>query len=234
VLFGKEEQNVAKVSVIIPTLNEAKCLLATLEALSTEAPDEIIVADAKSSDGTLDIVKNFGAIRIAPFCRGRAVQMNAGAAIATGDSLLFLHADTRLPGGGIQMIRALLDQNKEVVGGRFRISFDNSSLKYKLIALYTRLAAFSYGDQSFFVRKTIFDQLNGFDSKVVFEDVDFYKRLRKAGITQILRQKVVTSARRFQKSGFFRQKFINIILTLCVWAGWSNKAYLKRLYPDVR
>ncbi len=224
----------AKVSVIIPTLNEAKCLLATLEALRAEMPDEIIVADAKSFDATLEIVKTFDTILLAPPCRGRAAQMNAGASIATGDYLLFLHADTCLPRGGVQMIRSLLEQNEKIVGGRFRIAFDNPSFKYKLIALYTRLPWFSYGDQAFFVRKTIFDELNGYDSKVTFEDVDFYKRLRKAGSTQILSQKVVTSARRFQKLGFLRQKLINIILTLSVWAGWSNKSYLKRLYPDVR
>ncbi|MBI4358135.1 MAG: glycosyltransferase family 2 protein, partial [Candidatus Omnitrophica bacterium] len=127
--------------------------------------------------------------------KGRAFQMNVGARHATGDVLLFLHADTRLPDNGLEQIKEVIGQGARA--GRFRMKFDNRKRLLRLYETYTRFHFFSYGDQGFFVARELFEKLGGFDETVPFEDIDFYQRLRRMTKPVIIQDPVVTSARRF-------------------------------------
>lgn len=204
----------------------------TLAHLMRLRPYEVIVSDGASTDGTAGIARSVPGISVVQAQRGRAYQMNAGARYAQGDVLLFLHADTRLPENALSLISGCLERG--TLGGRFRTRFDDPAFRYRLIALYTRYPFFSYGDQAFFVLREVFRALGGFDPSVPFEDVDFYRRIRRKGRTKILRASVMTSARRFKKKGFFRQKLINLLLSLLPYLGISPKPLMRRWYPDVR
>jgi len=227
-------RKMSHVSVIIPALNEAPLIEKTLRDVQAQDPFEVILADGHSTDRTEEIARHLGGVVLAPQERGRARQMNAGASVARGDVLLFLHADTSLPAGGLQLISDTLNLEHKVVGGRFRVSFDDSALRYRILASYTRFSFFSYGDQGFFVRKREFEAMGGFDAKTPFEDVDFFRRLKKRGPVRILKESVQTSARRFQKTGFMKQKAVNLGLSLMASMGISPKGLMKRWYPNIR
>lgn len=222
-----------KFSVVVPVLNEAAVIRDTLQSLKRQAPDEIIVVDGNSRDNTRAIASQY-ADHVVSSAPGRAHQMNVGAGYTEADVIIFLHADTQLPDDALNTLRDLFLSSPDLTGGRFRISFNNTSFKYRLISFYTRFYPFSYGDQAFFVRKPVFDRLGGFNETVLFEDVDFFKRLRKAGPTRILKEAVVTSARRFEQTGFFKQKLINIFLTILVLLGLNPKPLARKIYPEIR
>jgi rSAM/selenodomain-associated transferase 2 len=219
-------------SVVIPAHNESREICHVVRAVTKQMPYEVIVAAGSSTDGTADIARQEG-VRVSVGAKGRAAQMNEGARLATGEALVFLHCDTFLPPDGLRQIQHALD-NPVNVGGRFRVSFDCEGFGYRLLAFYTRFPFFSYGDQVFFVRRSVFRALRGFDCNVPFEDVDFYRRMRRYGRDQILKSSVVTSARRFRKAGFFRQKIMNLLLSTLVTFKFPVKPLLKKLYPDVR
>ncbi len=219
--------------MIIPTFNEAGIVQNTIRAVAEQQPHEIIVADGGSRDRTLPLALEIPGVQAVTSMRGRANQMNTGARASTGDVLLFLHADTALPAKGVQIIdETMADTN--IAGGRFRVSFDEEDYKYRLMAYYTRFRIFSYGDQAFFVRRSVFHAIHGFDPEASFEDVDFFRRLRKQGKVKILKSNVTTSARRFRKNGFARQKLINVGLSLMEGVGISPKPLMKKFYPHVR
>jgi len=222
-----------RVSIIIPSYNEVRGIRDVVEAVRQQDPYEIIVSDGESTDGTQQVLMSLRGLRVIASMRGRAAQMNSGAKAATGDVLLFLHADTFLPDGGLNRIQSAMEDSC-LAGGRFRASFDDSALKFKILACYTRFSFFSYGDQGFFVRKKVFDEMRGFDERTVFEDVDFFCRLKARGRVVILKQSVKTSARRFREVGFFKQKMINIFLTGLFFLGICPKRILKHFYPDTR
>lgn len=218
-----------RLSVVVPALNEAAHLADTLRHLRDQAAEEVIVVDGGSSDGTVAVARAWARVVLAR--RGRASQMNAGAATASGEGLLFLHADTRLPADGLQTVRRVLAAGAS--GGRFRLRFDCC---HPLLALYgwaTRLPCFSYGDQGFFVHRRVFDALGGFSETVPFEDVDFWRRLQ-AHRPVIVPQEVVTSARRFNQQGVVLQQLINVVLLATAWTGADVRPLKRRLYQDVR
>jgi len=220
-----------KISVIIPTYNEESVIGSTLEDLSRHhSPDEVIVVDGGSDDKTVESArKNARVIRSA---KGRARQLNEGARVASGSILLFLHADTLLPKDGIALIRNTIQKGSQ--GGRFRLRFDKAEFWLKVFSSYTRFHFFSYGDQGFFVTKSLFKQLEGFRENVPFEDIDFYKRLSRQIKPLILKENVVTSARRFTASGSLRQKFVNIYLVGLYYLGIDVFKLQKKYYPDTR
>ncbi len=220
-----------KISIIIPALNEEAIIGQTLQRLAYQKPDEIIVADGGSKDGTIKIAKDFAAVISAP--RGRARQMNAGARIATGDILVFLHVDTELPSNALEKILSIIRQG-QAKAGKFRLRFRPETLRLKLYASYTRFQFFSYGDQAFFVRKDLFDTMGGFREDVPFEDIDFYTRLRKKTKPVILPDLVITSTRRFQKVGIAKQKWINFWLVLLYYLGVDIRHLKECWYADVR
>lgn len=220
-----------KISIIIPTLNEEATIELTLRDLfHRQNPDEVIVVDGGSSDQTVALASQWTSVISS--AKGRAYQMNIGAQHAKGDVYLFLHADTLLPVQGLDLIREVLDGGARA--GRFRMRFDDSSWILKWYSFYTRFHFFSYGDQGFFVTKDLFQLLGGFRTDVPFEDIDFYRRLRSVTKPVMIRVPVTTSARRFQHSGYWKQKWINIWLVSLYYLGFNVFRAKKELYPDIR
>jgi rSAM/selenodomain-associated transferase 2 len=193
-------------SIIIPTLNEASQIVAALQAARAIAPDaELIVADGGSADSTAALAAPYARVIHAP--RGRARQMNAGAAHAAGDVLLFLHADTRLPPAAAAMITAAL-RDPRVVGGGFGLAFDEPGWLYRLIGWSTSMRSRARqtftGDQAIFVRAATFRSIGGYADIPLMEDTEICPRLRTAGELRVLMPPVLVSARRHRKYGPLR------------------------------
>ncbi len=223
------------VSVIVPTLDEEHALDVTVAAARQPGLLEIIVVDGGSRDRTVDVARAC-ADRVLRGGRGRATQMNAGAAVARGDVLLFLHADTRLPPGCHQAItRALADDG--VVGGRFDLRLDAQGFPYRLvermISLRSRLTRVATGDQAIFARRSVFEQLGGYPLLPLMEDIAFCRALKRAGRIACLRERVVTSARRWQRRGVVRTVLLMWAVRAAYYAGVSP-ARLARAYSDAR
>ncbi len=225
-----------RLSIIVPMLNESESIAATLKRLRASAPDaEIIVVDGGSADGSPDAARGFCDILIrSP--RGRARQLNAGAARASGEVLAFVHADTLVPSTFAADIDAAVS-NPRVVGGRFDLQLDAAGpacwLIGRLISLRSRISRTGTGDQAIFVRRRIFDAVGGFPEMDICEDLDFARRLKRAGSIACLRSRVVTSARRWQRGGLIRTVLRMWIIRFCYLAGVSP-ARLRRWYADVR
>ncbi len=189
------------ISVVIPTLNEARHLphlLADLRAGGAAA--EIIVADGGSTDETREVARAMGAgvIRAA---RGRGHQIAAGAAATRGNTLLFLHADSRFPSGGLARIGELLMARPEAVGGNFRLDFDGETrfdAWLERFYAWIRARGFYYGDSGIFVRRAVYERLGGMRPIALMEDYDFVRRLERFGPTICIDDPpLVTSSRRF-------------------------------------
>ena len=190
-----------RVSVIIPTLDEALELPPLIAQLQLE-PElaEIVVADGGSSDGTAVIAERLG-VRVVASPRGRGQQLRAGAAAASGEVLLFLHADSVFPAGGLAAITAALVQNPEAPGGNFTLVFDGESRFARwLTGFYASIRRFGlyYGDSGIFVRRTVYDAIGGIKPIALMEDYEFVRRLERAGPTiRIEEPPLVTSSRKF-------------------------------------
>lgn len=200
-------------SVVIPARNEAEHIEA---AIATARADgiEIIVVDGHSSDETAALAERAGA-RVLTCPPHRARQMNAGAAIARGEILLFLHADTRLPDDyTVPLFDALSDAS--VVGGAFGYKTDMSgpgvSLLERLVGFRSRVLCLPYGDQALFVRRSVFESLGGFDDVSVAEDLRFVRRLCRCGRIMILAEPAVTSGRRARQLGLLRTTLVNQVI----------------------
>lgn len=223
-----------KISVIIPVLNEAGTIAAFLKELKSQGPDEVIVVDGGSRDKTRFIAAKYAKVVCSE--KGRAIQMNEGAARAAGGILLFLHADTRLPPLALEQARSVLSGGRNRAG-RFRMSFGHSNLLLRLTEFQTRFQFFSYGDQAFFMDRSLFEELGGFDPEAPFEDVDFYRRLLKKERPFILPSSVWTSPRRYLQKGILRQKLINFTLATMAYLGMGKetiRATQRAFYPDIR
>ncbi|HWQ35347.1 MAG TPA: TIGR04283 family arsenosugar biosynthesis glycosyltransferase [Blastocatellia bacterium] len=222
------------ISIIIPTLNEAATICATAAAVrQSNGKAEIIVSDGGSTDGTVEKARECG-LRTISAPRGRGPQMNAAAQIASGDVLLFLHADTRLPAGALQLIIEAM-KDSDVCGGNFSLIFDGRDWGSRLLTrLYPllRLGGMCYGDSGFFVRRAAFEAVGGFRNFPIFEDCDLYKRLRRLGRFVHLKQQAVTSSRRFEGK-FLRTFALWSALQLLYWLG-VNPHHLNRLYRPAR
>jgi glycosyltransferase involved in cell wall biosynthesis len=192
---------VTRVSVVIPTLDEADRLPALVEALQRE-PElaEIIVADGGSSDGTPELAARLGA-RVVTTARGRGQALCAGAAVATGEILLFLHADSRFPTGGLRALCAALDRDARVPGGNFRVVFDGISRFARGLTMaypWLRLATLYYGDSGIFVRCAVYEVTGGIKPIPLMEDYGFVRRLERAGATcRVEDPPLTTSSRTF-------------------------------------
>jgi rSAM/selenodomain-associated transferase 2 len=223
------------ISVVIPALNEEDSLAATVASARGPQVREVIVVDGGSSDRTLALAERL-ADRVLAGPRGRAVQMNAGAAAAGGDVLLFLHADTRLPENfAAAVLFALGDPG--AVGGRFDVWLQPSSpllaLTSALINLRSRLSRIATGDQAIFVRRGVFEDLGGFPPLPLMEDVAFSRSLKRAGRIVCLRERVISSSRRWQRDGVVRTILLMWSLRLLYFCGVSP-ARLRRVYSDRR
>lgn len=190
------------ISVVIPTLNEVESLPPLLTVLCDEtAEHETIVADGGSSDGTVEIALASGATVISA-SPGRGAALRAGAQRASGNILLFLHADSTFPAGGLQRIEEVLAADPCVVGGNFPVVFDGESrFSHWLTRCYSRVRrlGFYYGDSGIFVRRSAYDAVGGFRPIAVMEDLDFVRRLERAGKTCCIdAPALITSSRRFE------------------------------------
>jgi len=222
------------ISVIIPTINEEPTIRATLATLQHPTFSEVLVVDGGSHDGTVAAATPIAKVLTAP--RGRARQMNAGAAAVTGDVLLFLHADTLLPPTAPDDIQAALAE-PGIVGGRFDARLDCDRGLFwiicRMMSLRSRLTGIATGDQAIFVRRSVFEKLGGFPDIPIMEDVAFSKRLKRAGRMAALRSCVVTSRRRWERHGPVRTILLMWWLRLLFFFGVSPDR-LKRLYDDAQ
>ncbi|MGM0486767.1 MAG: TIGR04283 family arsenosugar biosynthesis glycosyltransferase [Planctomycetota bacterium] len=212
-----------RISVIIPTLNEADYLPRTLSGLGEAEDLEVIVVDGGSNDGTTEIAERMGR-RVLHAPPGRALQMNAGARTAHGSILLFLHADTCVPPAFDSTLLAIL-REPGVVGGAFRLRIDAPGLPFRLIerAVQIRSHRFQmpYGDQGIFISNETFEELGGFPVLPIMEDFEFVRRLRRRGKIRIARLPVTTSGRRWQELGPWRATWINQRVILGYYLGVS-------------
>ncbi|HET6569641.1 MAG TPA: TIGR04283 family arsenosugar biosynthesis glycosyltransferase [Rhodothermales bacterium] len=200
------------ISVVIPTLNEEEHVARTIASVrAQEGPFEIVVADGGSTDQTCRIASQTA--RVVTGSRGRAAQMNAGASAASGDVLLFLHADTLLPPGGLRAIREALTAPR-TESGAFRLCFDTDTSLLRFYSWCTRLPLrhICFGDRGLFVRRDVFDQIGGFPDIPMFEDLEIVRLLSARGGFRFLPLSVTTSARRFSDQGILRQQLRNTYL----------------------
>jgi len=202
------------ISIIIPALDEEKALPATLAAvLAQGSAPETIVVDGGSRDSTCAIACAARGVRLVTAPRGRATQMNAGAREARGEWLLFLHADTVLPAGALEMIDAL---PASVEAGCFHHAFNHP---HPLLSLISRLhnwrfmlTHIMYGDEAMFVRRRVFEETGGFP-EADLEDVKLSERLRERTVPVMLPETVITDARKFLAHGIIRS-FARVLLIL--------------------
>jgi rSAM/selenodomain-associated transferase 2 len=222
-----------RLSIVVPALDEAANLARLLPELRRVWPDtEIIVADGGSRDGTTDVVRGQGGVRLLAGARGRARQMNAGARQAGGDVLLFLHADTRLPDGAPGAIAAAL-ADPAVVGGRFDVRFDSRRPVLGMVAWFmnvrSRATSICTGDQAIFVRRAAFEAVGGYPDIPLMEDIELCRRLRARGRLAALRARVTTSARKWEREGPLRTIGLMWALRLLYFCGVAP-ARLHRWY----
>jgi len=201
----------------VPALDEAVELPGTLEAVAAVFPEaEVIVADGGSRDDTARIAA--ASARVVRSAPGRGRQLNAGAEAASGDVLVFLHADTHVCEGAREALQTVLAEDR-VVGGCFELGLRGPSARRPIarvlstaINLRSRLLSTATGDQAIFARRRVFDGLGGFAELDLFEDVLFYRRLRRAGRVVVLRPPVLTSDRRWCSRGYLRTIGIHLWL----------------------
>ena len=218
-----------KLSIIIPVLNEGANISAALVALQPvrERGAEIIVVDGGSSDDTF-VLARAHCDHVVASPRGRAAQQNAGAHIATGDTLLFVHVDTQLPDNIDTLVNAALRVDR-TVWGRFDVTLgtegERRHLMLKIIATLmnfrSRITGIASGDQCIFLRKSVFDAVGGFQQIALMEDIALSKVLKKISAPACLRERVTTSARRWQKHGILRTMMLMWWLRFAYWVGVS-------------
>ena len=223
------------ITVIIPTLDEAALLGATLDCVRGATGIEIVVADGGSRDATREIAAQAGAAVLVTL-DGRAAQQNQAAAVAKGRYLLFLHADTLLPDGYAELIRRTLDR-PATVAGAFRFRMEGIGASRRLAEwganIRSSLCQWPYGDQGLFMEKRVFDELGGFSLLPIMEDYELVSRLRRRGAVVTLREAATTSARRWQQLGALRSTMCNVSMIAGFRAGIPPKR-LARFYRDFR
>lgn len=218
------------ISVIIPTLNEQQHIHRLIHTLSSMDRTEVIIADGGSEDGTCQWVK--------PYCRvidsepGRAKQMNQGAQQANGEILWFLHADSIISAQMAYSIRSVM-QDESVIGGGFSLQFDDPSRRLRLIAAGSNVRAkylnLYFGDQGFFIRRSVFEKVGGFPSVPLMEDWLLSRQVKKNGQLKLLSEPIVTSSRRFQKNGIIRTFLLMQKIKLLFLCGVPI-SHLERMY----
>jgi len=220
-------------SIIVPVFDEDRIindLIAHLYGLPFGQDCEVIIVDGNQSQNTLKAISRGDIKKIASF-KGRGVQMNAGAAAAKGEILLFLHADTLLPPPALEQILIALKQ-PQVVGGAFDLGISSIRWGFRLIetiaSLRSRITRIPYGDQAIFITKVAFERLGGFGEIPIMEDVDLMRRVKKTGQKiAIIPLKVLTSPRRWEKEGLFFSTLRNWILISLYLLGVSPQRLAK-------
>jgi rSAM/selenodomain-associated transferase 2 len=221
------ERPLPALSIVVPVLNEAAGIAATLQALAPlrERGAEVIVVDGGSADDTPCRAAPW-ADRVLGSPRGRARQMNAGAAAARAPLLLFLHADTQLPDGADAVLHSAIAGG--AAWGRFDVHIEGRPLLLRLVAplmnLRSRLSGIATGDQAIFVRRDCFDRVGGFPDQPLMEDIELSRRLRALARPRCLRQRVRTSGRRWETQGVWRTIVLMWRLRWRYWRGESPQS----------
>ena len=210
------------ISIIVPVFNEAKNIKSFLSQFDRVSELEIIIVDGGSSDLTSEKIKELAILNnkiklTTSNESGRANQMNHGAALAQGNILLFLHADTFLPNNYQQTIQNILRQPEVILGG-FELAINGSEPALRLIETTvnwrSRFLSLPYGDQGLFITRDNFVILGGFAELPIMEDFNLVQRAKKQGKIAIARAKVTTSARRWQKLGIFKTTLVNQLIII--------------------
>jgi rSAM/selenodomain-associated transferase 2 len=216
-----------KLSIIMPVLNEAALIQDVLQRLQTlrQQGCEVIVVDGGSTDATVKLATNL-ADQLIVTEKNRARQMNAGAQQASGEFLLFLHADTILPEHASTLVHnALQSALQSASWGRFDVQIVGAAPMLRVIASLmnwrSRLTGIATGDQAIFVRRTLFEQIGGFPDQALMEDIEISRRLRRRGAPINLSAKVATSGRRWMQYGVWRTIFLMWRLRFLYWLGVS-------------
>ncbi|MCU0325482.1 MAG: TIGR04283 family arsenosugar biosynthesis glycosyltransferase [Spirosomaceae bacterium] len=228
-----------RISVIIPTYNEAKNIGSLIESLQINGKEhlaEIIVSDSpNSTDDTISVAKKYNAIGVTSLRKGRGFQMNYGATFATGDILYFIHADTKINPDFVSDILQAVSEGFDL--GCYRYIFDSNNLLLKINAYFTRFDKIwcRGGDQTLFVTKSAFDKLEGYRSDfLIMEDYDFILRARKFFKFKIIPKNVIVSARKYETNSYFRVQLANFkVMKMFLSQNYSQKemaeAYQKML-----
>ncbi|MEP0753123.1 TIGR04283 family arsenosugar biosynthesis glycosyltransferase [Trichocoleus sp. Lan] len=220
----------ARISIIIPVLNEAAdTIRSTLASVRNVKNVEVIVVDGGSQNETVALVQSWG-VKVLFSTAGRACQMNAGATAATGDILLFLHADTSLPLGFEKLVPLTLAQSGTVAGAfELKINSPMRSLRLveKMVNWRSRFFSLPYGDQAIFLKASVFHDIGGFPDLPIMEDFELIRCLRRLGRIAIVPTPVLTSARRWHKLGVLRTTVINQIVILGYFLGVSPSQLVK-------
>lgn len=218
-----------RLSIIIPSLNEERHIERCIESARLLKPDEIIVVDGGSKDGTVELAKICGA-RVINSERGRGAQLQMGASASFCDMLLFLHADAVITESF--NVRGVIEAG--YIGGFFRLQFNQRSIAIRLVELFAnlraRLFSLPYGDQAIFVRRDIFEEIGGFKDYPFLEDIDMVLRLRKKGKLLALSVPVIVSSRRLKKGFPLAPIFVslrNVVIALLFMAGISPFRLIK-------
>jgi rSAM/selenodomain-associated transferase 2 len=226
------------ISVVVPTLNEVARIGGLLAALRAEPVEcEAIVVDGGSVDGTAARARDAGWARVMEGPRGRGAQLALGAAAARGEVVLFLHADSRFPAGGLVALERLLCGRPEIVGGNFRLLFDGEDgFSRWLNGFYgwLRWGGFYYGDSGIWIRRAVLERIGGVRPLALMEDYDLVRRMRRAGPMGCVEQPpLVTSSRRFagRRPAAILAGWVRI--HLLYWAGTTPER-LAALYDSER
>jgi len=227
----------SRLSIIVPTLDEAPGIAACLGRLEPLRGRgvEVVVADGGSSDATAALAAPL-ADRVIAAPRGRASQMNAGAAASRGDTLLFLHADTRLPDGADRLVlEGLAASGRQ--WGRFDVAIEGRPAMLRVVAACmnarSRLTGIATGDQAIFVRRAAFDSAGGFPAIALMEDIALSKALKRVGPPLCLRSRALTSGRRWERHGTLATILLMWRLRLAYFLG-ADPARLAKRYGDGR
>lgn len=223
-----------KISIIIPVLNEAKILEQTLCQLQSElGSHELIIVDGGSTDGSVHIAAKYG--KVVTSVRGRAKQLNAGAAAASGDILTFLHADIWLEPGALAAVETALTSG--YVGGGFRQKIDGKNILYRAIEIAGNIRGkylkVFYGDSGIFLTRTDFEKIGGFPEIPILEEMEFSKNLCELGKTTLVIPHIHISARRWETKGIVRTTVNNWLITLLYFLKFSPER-LAKLYRHIR
>ena len=225
-----------KVSIVIPTVNERKGLAETVARLRLTAGKgdvDIIVADGGSTDGTTEVARRVADKLVTSPARGRAVQLHQGALAATGDLLLFLHADTRLPGGWLGALLDAWAAKPRPGATAYRLDFESTKPIYRLIATLghwrSRKTGVPHGDQAVACRREDYSRVGGFPPVSIMEEYFLLPKLARLGPVVVMEEAVRTSVRRYERNGPLFNALRNVVIIALFKAGVSPER-LRRLY----
>ena len=230
--------NHPKFSIIVPVFHEVERingLIVHLRRLSPEMEREIIIVDGAPEKDTLPVIRDEGVVKISSE-KGRAKQMNAGASVAKGEILIFLHVDTEPPQNALKRINAFINK-KEYVGGAFDLGIKSDKIIFKVIALgaslRSRLNRIPFGDQAIFIRRDYFNRIGGYQEIPLMEDVELMRRIKRCGKKiNIFFDRAMTSSRRWEKEGVVYCTLRNYILQVLYFLGVSPHKLVKYYKSD--